>query len=121
MAVWLDHDKKILFSVYSGIMTTAEVLEHAREINALNVPDGFNEIVDFTDVKEMHVSGTQMVTVATCPVKLPQNTLRIIVAPKGWRYGMARLFREYSKNPDVLIVHTMQEAMDLIREREYVR
>ncbi|MBZ5655937.1 MAG: hypothetical protein LAO56_11765 [Acidobacteriia bacterium] len=73
-------------------------------------------ITDFSEVTELEVSSNAIRRLARISPAFPAGYMRVLVAPKGHVYGMARMFQMLGEEtrPDLHIVHTMDEAHGLL-------
>ena len=120
MSIRVDHERRIVFSSYSGVVAAATVAERRRQIEALNVPD-YREIVDLTNVTEVHIGADALArTAKNGPPIVGRGTVRIIVAPSDWLYEIARTFAALSAGGlnSFMIVRSMQQAEEFLEWSE---
>ena len=100
----------------------AESLQLVADILADTNPN--SGIIDFSEVTSLHLSTDTLKQTASSKPVFPTKLPRIIVAPSGHVYGMARMFAVITESTrkDVQVVRTMDEAYQLlgIKEPEFV-
>jgi hypothetical protein len=74
-------------------------------------------ILDFSEVTEFEVSSDAIRHVAAAPPAFPTGYTRVLVIPKDFIYGLARMFQMLGEKtrPDLQVVRTMDEAYRLLR------
>jgi len=74
-------------------------------------------ILDLSEVTQFEVSSNAIRRLARISPAFPAGYMRVLVAPKGHVYGMARMFQILTEEtrPDLHIVRTIDEAHALLR------
>jgi hypothetical protein len=74
-------------------------------------------ILDFSGVAEFEVSSEAIRQVAAASPAFPPGYMLVLVTPKDFIYGLARMFQILSEKtrPELQVVRTMDEAYRLLR------
>jgi hypothetical protein len=120
VAILVDFDAKnnILRGSIEGRMTGAILLEfYAGAANYMATHRPGRGILDFTGVSEFEVSSQAIRELAAAPPAFPDGHMRILVIPKDYIYGLARMFQILGEKtrPDLQVVRTMDEAYRLLQ------
>ncbi|MGA8273197.1 MAG: hypothetical protein WB919_16665 [Candidatus Sulfotelmatobacter sp.] len=120
MAIVVDFDAKnnILRGSIEGRMSGALLLQYyaaAAKYMATHPP--CRGILDFTGVSEFEVSTHAIREVAAAPPAFPDGYMRVLVIPRDYIYGLARMFQILGEKtrPDLYVVRTMDEAYRLLK------
>ncbi len=104
---------KVLRASMSGVVTEQTLLELTAEVRRLlesQIPDVI--LVDLSGVTGFEISNEVVRFIARAPSALPEEIVRVIVAPQGHIYGVTRMFQFYAdgNRPNVHVVKSMEEA-----------
>lgn len=120
MAIVVDFDARnnILRATLEGRMTRGILLDlyaAATEYMASHPP--CRGILDFSRVTGFEVSNEAIRQVAASPPAFPAGYMVVLVTPKAFMYGLARMFQILSEKtrPDLQVVRTMNEAHRLLQ------
>jgi len=99
-------------------MTGAILLEYyaaATKYMATHPP--CRGILDFSQVTEFEVSSTAIRQVAAAAPAFPAGYMRVLVVPKDFIYGLARMFQILTEDtrPELQVVRTLEEAYRLLQ------
>lgn len=120
MALVVDFDatNNILRGTLDGRMTGAILLDlYLRTAEYMSSHPPCRGILDFSAVTEFEVSVSAIRQVAATPPAFPPGYMRIVVIPKDYIYGLARMFQILGERtrPELWVVRTMDEAYDLLQ------
>lgn len=120
MAIVVDFDARnnIIRGTVDGRMTGAILLEYyaaATKYMATHPP--CRGILDFSQVTEFEVSSTAIRQVAAAAPAFPAGYMRVLVVPKDFIYGLARMFQILTEDtrPELQVVRTLEEAYRLLQ------
>jgi hypothetical protein len=119
MGVFLHFDElnRVLFIRFKGTVTDDVLLDRYRQVREwLAIHGHFSNISDFTDVTSFEVTAQGVTQLAATSPLVPDEFLRIMVAPQDEVFGMTRMF-EVLGSPtrnNVRIVRTVAEAYRLV-------
>jgi hypothetical protein len=106
----------ILIRTGSGVITGAEILAEAREVDD-RVPPGTvtHVLIDFSAVVAMHVSADEIQILATVhdhAKAFAPPVMVAVAAPPGMMFGMARMYASLANRDDwhVEVFPTIEEA-----------
>ncbi len=121
MSFALQYDKrqKLLVVQVGPDATDAVVMDVYAAIERFCATDGVPSslIVDFTPVERSDISSEFVRRLAGRKPVLPPGRARAYVAPRPEIYGLARMLQilRDGRDPDINVVHTLQEAYTLLR------
>ena len=111
----IDVERRVVFTVAIDVLSVADAIGHMDRLRAH--PDyapTFNQIADFRDVADVHLSGLDVRTLAQQTVFSPAS-YRALVIGKPIGFGLARMFstlRELAGEPHHATVKTLEEAAE---------
>jgi hypothetical protein len=96
-----------------GIVTEQTLVELSAEVRRVfesQTPDVL--LVDLSGVTGFEISNEVVRLIARAPSPLPEEIVRVIVAPQGHIYGITRMFQCYAdgNRPNVYVVKSLEEA-----------
>jgi hypothetical protein len=118
LVVDFDATNNILRGTLDGRMTGAILLDlYLRTAEYMSSHPPCRGILDFSAVTEFEVSVSAIRQVAATPPAFPPGYMRIVVIPKDYIYGLARMFQILGERtrPELWVVRTMDEAYDLLQ------
>jgi hypothetical protein len=120
VAVLVDFDAKnnILRATLSGRMTGARLLEfYAAVAKFMSTHPPCRGILDFSAVTGFEVNSNAIRQVAEAPPVFPKGYMRVLVVPKDFIYGMARMFQIITERtrPELQVVRTLDDAYLLLK------
>lgn len=120
MALLVEFDEKniILRGTLDGRMTGAILLDfYARTAKYMASRPPCHGILDFTAVTEFEVSSDAIRQVAASPPAFPPGYKRVLVIPKDFIYGLARMFQILTEKtrPELHVVRTMDDAYRVLQ------
>jgi hypothetical protein len=115
MGVFLSFDEadRILLVRFEGTVSDDVLLDRFRLVRQWVAAHGYcSSISDFTSVTSFEVTALAVNQLAADAPLVPDEFLRIVVAPQDEVYGMARMFEVLgsSTRNKVHIVRTLEEA-----------
>jgi hypothetical protein len=113
----LDPLHQVLSIQFEGTVTDEVLLSRYRQVREWMACNGqFSSISDFSHVTCFEVTSQGVEQLASNPPLVPDNFLRIVVAPQDEIFGMARMFGMLgsSTRNKVYVVRTMAEARRLL-------
>lgn len=119
MALLVEFDAKnnILRGTLDGRMTGAILLDfYARAAKYMASRPPCRGILDFSKVTGFEVSSTAIRQVAADPPAFPAGYMRVLVIPRDFIFGLARMFQILTEEtrPELRVVRTMDEAYRLL-------
>lgn len=104
---------KVLRVSMDGIVTEQTLVELSAEVRRVfesQTPDVL--LVDLSGVTGFEISNEVVRLIARAPSPLPEEIVRVIVAPQGHIYGITRMFQCYAdgNRPNVYVVKSLEEA-----------
>lgn len=113
-----DAESRILRVTLEGRLTDTILLasyEAAAGYVASHPP--CRGIVDFSGVTNFEVSSAGMRQLATSAPAFPTASMRVLVAPSDFLFGMMRMFQILGEKtrPNLHVVHTIDEAYRLLQ------
>jgi hypothetical protein len=120
VAIVVDFDEKnnILRATVHGRMSGAILLEfYAATAKYMASHPPCRGIFDFSPATEFEVSSHAIRELAAAPPAFPAGYARVLVIPKDFIYGLARMFQILSEKtrPELHVVRTMDEAYLLLQ------
>lgn len=111
--VGFEAASKVLRVSMDGIVTEQTLVELTAEVRRLfesQTPDVL--LVDLSGVTGFEISNEVVRLFARAPSPLPEEIVRVIVAPQGHIYGITRMFQCYAdgNRPNVYVVKSLEEA-----------
>jgi hypothetical protein len=120
MAMVVDFDARnnVLRATLTGSMTGAILLDfyaQAGDYMASHPP--CRGILDFSGVTDFEFSSEAIRKIAASPPAFPKGYMRILVIPRGFIFGMARMFQMITEKtrPELQVVRTLQDAYLLLK------
>jgi hypothetical protein len=118
MGVFLSVDKAhtILYIRFEGIVTDEVFLSRYQQVREWHAVHGrLSHISDFSEVTSFAVTTHGIGQLAESAPLVPDNLLRIVVAPQDVAFGMSRMFEMLgsSTRNAVHVVRTVAEAYKL--------
>jgi hypothetical protein len=120
VAIVVDFDAKnnILRATVHGRMSGAILLDfYARIAKYVASHPPSHGIFDFSPVTEFEVSTSAIRQLAAAPPAFPPGSIRILVIPKDYIYGLARMFQILGEKtrPELQVVRTLEDAYRLLK------
>lgn len=115
--VEFDTKNNILRGMLDGRMTGAILLElYARAAEYMASRPPCRGILDFSQVTGCEVSSAEIRQVAVSPPVFPAGYMRVLVIPRDFIYGLARMFQILTEGtrPELRVVRSMEEAYRLL-------
>ena len=115
--VEFDAKHNVLRGTLDGRMTGAILLDfYARAAKYMASHPPCHGILDFSKVTDFEVSSAAIRQVAAAPPAFPAGYMRVLVIPRDFIYGLARMFQILTEEtrPELRIVRTMEEAYRLL-------
>ncbi len=112
----LDESQGVLFIRFEGVVTDAVLLERYGSVRQWVAGHGFySSISDFSEVASFQVSSRGVNQLAANAPLVPDDYLRIVVAPQDEAYGMTRMFEMLGSatRNKVDVVRSLAEAYRL--------
>ena len=113
----IDLQQRLVHSSGEGRLTLEECLIHQRTLRTdPNFRPDFSQIMDFTRVEHIALTGADVRKLAEAAVFSP-TARRVIVAPTVTAFGLARMFamiREFAGERGILIARSRAEAEALL-------
>jgi hypothetical protein len=111
--VEFEAGNKVLRATLGGVVTEQTLIELTAEVRRLlesQIPDVI--LVDLSDVTGFEISNEVVRFIARAPSALPEEIVRVIVAPQGHIFGVTRMFQCYADGhrPNVHVVKSLEEA-----------
>ncbi len=111
--VGFEAGSKVLRVSMDGIVTEQTLVELTAEVRRLfesQTPDVL--LVDLSGVTGFEISNEVVRLIARAPSPLPEEIVRVIVAPQDHIYGITRMFQCYAdgNRPSVYVVKSLEEA-----------
>ena len=113
----INHDAKIVLSVFSGELTDQALLAQCAETSALPVTSEYRELVDLTQVTTITATGQTIRAVASRPSPFDKAVPRVILVGGSEQYGMGRMAQTYAELCDsapFVVVNTKEAAAQLL-------
>ncbi len=120
MALVVEFDEKnnILRGTLDGRMTGAIFLDfYLKAAKYMESRPPCHGILDFTAVTEFEVSSAAIRQVAASPPVFPAGYKRVLVIPRDFIYGLARMFQILTEatRPELEVVRTMDDAYRVLQ------
>jgi len=120
VAIVVDFDEKnnILRATLEGSMTGAILLDfYATVGNFMASRPPCRGILDFSGVTDLELSSDALRQLAAAPPAFPKGYMRVLVVPKAFIYGMARMFQILTEKtrPELQVVRTLEDAYLLLK------
>lgn len=112
-----DARNRILRVTLKGTVTDAMMLDCYATIANSVASQPCRGIVDVSEVTKFDVSSDTIKQMAAAPPAFPIGYMRVLVAPKEFVYGMARMFQMLGEDtrPDLRVVRAIDEAYRLLQ------
>jgi hypothetical protein len=119
MAVFLGLDERhrVLYIRFAGVVTDDVLLRSFQRVREWFAIHGHaSNITDFSEVDSFQVTEAAVRQLAERPPLVPDNYLRVVVAPQDEAYGMARMFEMLGSETrnHVYVVRTHREAFRIV-------
>jgi hypothetical protein len=119
MGVFLsvDESHQILCIRFEGVVTDEVFLSRYEQVREWHAVHGhYSHISDFSEVVSYRVTPQGIRQLAIRPPLVPNDRLRIVVAPQDLAFGMARMFEIVGGKTrnTVHVVRSMQDAYQLL-------
>jgi hypothetical protein len=120
MAVVVDFDARnnVLRATLTGSMTGAILLDfYSQTTDYMASHPPCRGILDFSGVTDFEFSSEAIRKIAASPPAFPKGYMRILVIPKEFIFGMARMFQMITEKtrPELQVVRTLQDAYLLLK------
>lgn len=120
MAIVVDFDatNNILRGTLDGRMTGAILLNfYAAATKYMASHPPCRGILDLSGVTEFEVSSNAIRQIAAAPPAFPTGYMRVLVIPKDFIFGLARMFQILGERtrPELQVVRTLDEAYRLLK------
>jgi hypothetical protein len=112
MGVFLSLDElhRVLFVRFEGVVTDIVLLERFEQVREwFRIHGPVATISDFSDVSSFEVTAAGVEHLASSAPLVPDEYLRIVVAPQDESYGMSRMFE--------MMGSTTRNRVDIARTR----
>jgi hypothetical protein len=119
MGAFLSVDKAhmVLYIRFEGIVTDDVFLSRYQQVREWHAFHGqLSHISDFSEVTSFEVTARGIAQLAASYPLVPDNLLRIVVAPQDVAFGMSRMFEMLgsSTRNKVYVVRTVAEAYQVV-------
>lgn len=113
----IDSRRKIVYSTFYGKVGDEEIIRHGATI--ASDPDfkrEFNEIVDFSAVKEFSLSDATLLKMANTPSLYRESVRHIIIASTDQTFQMASRYKKLvsKSRPNLFVVRSRAEAYEML-------
>ena len=118
----IDSVRRIVFARGHGVVTDADAFGYQREVWSRTETEGFDEVVDMTEIEEIVFPSAERVDQlarfsAGCDA--PGATAKLaIVAPADMAYGLGRMYQAYREmaadTKEVGVFRSMSDALQWI-------
>jgi len=120
VAIVVDFDatNNILRGTLDGRMTGAILLNfYAAATKYMASHPPCRGILDLSGVTEFEVSSNAIRQIAAAPPAFPTGYMRVLVIPKDFIFGLARMFQILGERtrPELQVVRTLDEAYRLLK------
>lgn len=109
----LDDVSQVLLIRFEGVITDDVLLDHYKTVRNWIAAHGYySQISDFSGITSLQVTARAINHLAASAPLVPDNYLRIVVAPQDNVFGMARMFEMLGSptRSNVHIFRTIAEA-----------
>ena len=116
-SLFIDHQTKIVFSVFTGELTNEALLAQCAETSALPITSEYRELVDLTGVTSITATGQTIRAVASRPSPFSKTAPRVILVGRSEQYGMGRMaqtYAELSGSAPFAVAETKEAAAKLL-------
>ena len=113
----LDEESRVLYIRFEGIVTDDVLLYRYQQVREWVAVHGYSSsISDFSEVTSFKVTSVGVKQLVAHSPLVPDEFLRVVVAPQDIAFGMTRMFGILgsSTRSRVDAVHTLAEAYRLI-------
>jgi hypothetical protein len=117
LVVEFDAKNNILRGTLDGRMTGTVLSDlYAKAAKYMASRPPCRGILDFSKVTEFEVSSAAIRQVAAAGPAFPAGYMRVLVIPRDFIYGLARMFQILTEEtrPELRVVRTMEEAYHLL-------
>jgi hypothetical protein len=110
----LDVENRIAFVTFSGIISRVEIEVYIRSLNADRSFDrSFAQMVEVDRDASADLKIDDMLRLKDLDAFAPES-MRVIVAPGGFLFGMARMYQMVADRQNFHVVKTRAEGMKLL-------
>ena len=127
---YIDNEEKIIFTDWQGEPSDGDLVDalnnYFRDIKSRAELDGFNELVDFSDIRGLKLSITVMIELGKISSKFDSSGNKLaIVTNSSFTYGLARMYGIFRKhnpqsNKEVLAFRSKEDAMEWLKSSDVV-
>jgi|SoiMethySBSTD1v2_1073268.scaffolds.fasta_scaffold1038840_3 hypothetical protein len=115
----VDHERRLVYSWGVERFTDDDVFAYQRNVWSRADVQGYDELVDMTDVKEIAVpSGERVRDLAKLSVTMdaPRESKFAIVAPSDFAFGLGRMYEAYrgleqGSKKQVQVFRSLEDAL----------
>jgi hypothetical protein len=115
----IDSGKRIIHSIYSGVVSFADAQCQRSAIAAWGDDIKADSLViDFTNVQRLEITADQVYALAKTYTPLRRDAKHIFVAPRPDQYGIARMYQIIGQDyhPNTFVVRSREEANTLLQQ-----
>ncbi|MCK5467171.1 MAG: hypothetical protein KAI99_01635 [Cyclobacteriaceae bacterium] len=127
----IDKENKIIFTSWYGEPENNDLVDalniYLRDIKSSSDLDGFNELLDFSEIKGVNLSINALIELGKIASKFdkPGNNKLAIVVSSPLTYGLARMYGAYrnfnpQSNKKVLAFRSKEEAMVWLKSSDVI-
>lgn len=116
----IDLRRRLVYSSFYGKVTGDELASHSHRILAdPYFSADFDEIVDFTDVRQTLVNEATLAAMAGARSIYGPSSLHIVIAPSDLPFDLAVRYQKLAQQtrPNLFVVRTTEEAYRLLDQR----
>lgn len=113
----VDANQKVVIVAFAGEISDTDLANIGAMTKSHPLFDSsFAEIVDFRGVTGGHISMFAVQTLARRTSIYHPASKHVIIAPQPHVFGLTRMFQVYAEEtrPNMVVVHTMDEARDCL-------
>ena len=114
----VDHQSRIVFSSYSGVISDADVLAQISEIAALPITEDYRELVDLTKVSQMDLSPDAISQISALHGVFGKDSLRVILLSDSSHVETVRFVQTFATLNNATpfkIAFSREEAAQLLK------
>ena len=116
----IDRRRRLVYSSFYGEISGAELLAHGERIHSdPEFNPAFDELVDFSAVKQAHISEATLAALAGGKSIYSDGSRHVIVAPAEMPFEMGLRYQELARHtrPNLYVVRSLEEAYQLLDGR----
>ena len=109
----VEVDQKVVITTFTGEITDEDILcVHSLIRSHPDFDASFSEILDFSGVTVASISTSAIELVSERPSNFDLTSMHIIVAPRDFLFGLARMSQAFAvaARPNTVVVRTIDEA-----------